>query len=295
MEDGYRTRRPRRRARVRVTCGVLLGAGALVLAACGSPGAAKTAPTTPPVATTAPPVSKTTTTVPSQVPATLYFVRGSTLGVAQRAVGASADPRYTAMQTLLGGPTPSELAAGLTTDIPPGTAIRGLEIRGGVATVNLSPEFITPAPPDALSARLAQIVYTLTGHPNVAKVAIQVSKIPIPSFAGVTIGQGVGRSQVTAALPPVLLEEPAVGSTVSGSLTVSGLTSTTGTYQIQLVDSTGRQVAATTNTSVPGSTFRVTLPLGSFTAGLGTVRIFATPTDAGQTPQLTSFTVPITS
>ncbi len=263
------------------------------LAACGSPGAAKTAATTPPVNTTVPTVPKTTTTLPAQVAVDLYFVRGSELGVAQRMIGNNTDPRYTAMQVLLGGPTPSEAAAGLSTDIPAGTQMRGLEVRGGTATVNISPEFIGPAPPDVLSARLAQVVYTLTAYSNVQKVAIQVSKIPLPSFAGVTIGQGVGRSQVTAALPPVLLEEPAVGSSVQGNLTVSGATSVNGTYQIQLVDSTGRQVAATTNTAVPGATFRLTLPLGSFTAGVGTIHIFATPSGAGQSPQSTSLSVPI--
>ncbi len=273
--------------------GALLGAAALGLAACSSGGLSKAPTTTTPVATTAPPVSKTTTTAPSEVSANLYFVRGTTLGVAARSVNASSDPRYTAMQALLGGPNPSEVNAGLGTAIPAGTTMRGLEIRGGVATINLSPQFLTPGPLDSQSARLAQIVYTLTGYPNVNRVAIQVSKLPLTNYAGLDLSSPVDRSQITAALPPVLLEAPAVGSSVHGSLTVSGLTSVNGTYEIELSDPTGRLVASTTNTAVPDATFQMTLPLGTFTAGLGTVRVFASPRDSSVPAQLTSFTVPL--
>jgi hypothetical protein len=267
---------------------------AVALSACGSSTLAKSPTTTGPVATTATTTPKTTTTAPTQVSANLYFVRGPNLGVAQRLVNAGADPHYLTVQALLAGPDATEIAAGLGTEIPAGTALRGLEIRGGVATINLSPQFITPGPPPSLAARLAQIVYTLTAYPNIGKVAIAVSKLPLTTFAGVNLSTPVGRSQVTAALPDVLLEAPAVGSTVHGaSVYLSGLTSFVGTFDIQLLDATGKLLAATTNTAVPSSTFTQTLPVRASSPNTGSLRIYARPSAPGQPVQVTSFQLPI--
>ena len=82
---------------------------------------------------------------------------GPRLGVADRSIASSADPRLAAVQALVSGPTATEAAAGLGTWIPPGTAVRGLQVRDGVATVNFSPQFAAAGPPADLSARLAQV------------------------------------------------------------------------------------------------------------------------------------------
>lgn len=274
---------------------VCVAVAAVALSACSSHGTLSKSPTTTgPVATTATTTARTTTTAPAQVATLLYFTRGTELGVAQRMLAASADPRYVAIQTLLAGPAATETAAGLTTQIPAGTTTRGLQIRSGVATLNLSPQFVTPGPAPLLAARLAQIVYTLTAYPNIGKVSIQVSKVPLTSFAGVNLSAPVGRSQVTAALPGVLLESPAVGSTVSGSsVSLSGLTSFVGTYDVQLVDATGKLLAATTNTAVSGATFTQTLPVRASSPSTGSLRIYARPSSPGQQIQVTSFPIPI--
>ncbi len=281
----------RRLALPAVTCSVSV----LILAACGgSPSSTRSTTTTKPSipTSTAP---KTSSTVPPQVAVTLYFVRGIDLGVAVRMINSSADPRDAALQALLSGPTPAEAAAGLGTLIPAGTTLRGLQVRGGVAAVNFSPQFVATGPPAALSARLAQVVYTLTAYPNVDRVALFVAKLPINSFAGVDTSSPVGRSQVTAALPGVLLEDPAVGSSVQGSLHTSGLTSINGTYDIQLVDSTGRLLASVTNTAVAGATFAQTIPFSFAYTGTGTVRVFARPSAPSQPVQETQFTVEVGS
>jgi hypothetical protein len=282
--------RPAQRALVPTVAALLV----LGLAACGNGSPSRSTSTTSPVATTVTAPPKTTTTAPAQVTTSLYFVRGTTLGVALRLVSASADPRYLAMQALVAGPSPTEAAAGLGTEIPAGTVVRGLQVRAGVATINLSPQFITPGTPASLSARLAEIVYTLTAYSNVARVAVQVGKIPLPSYAGVNLSAPVGRSQVTAALPAVLLENPAVGTTVHGSLQISGLTSFSGTYDVQLLDPGGRLLAAVTNSAVVGATFVQTVPFTApATAGIGTLRVFARPSTSGQPTQTVSFAIPI--
>ncbi len=183
---------------------------------------------------------------------------------------------------------------GLGTAIPTGTSLRGLQIRAGVATVNLSPEFTATAPPPVEAARLAQVVYTLTGYANVSRVSIQVGKVALTNFAGVDLTNPVGRSQVTAALPAVLLESPAVGDSVVGTLKVAGITSLAGTYEIQLVDPAGRLLAGVTDTAVVGGLFQQVIPLKGVTAPTtGTLTVFARPTSSSQLPQTVSLTVPV--
>ena len=267
----------------------------LILAACGGSSSSTRSTTTTKPSTTTSPATKTSTTVAPQVAVSLYFVRGTVLGVASRLINSSADPRYAALQALLSGPTPTEAAAGLGTWIPVGTTVRGLQVQLGVATVNFSPQFVTPGPPAVLAARLAQVVYTLTAYPNVERVVLRVAKLPINSFGGVDTSSPIGRNQLTAALPGVLLENPAVGGAVSGSLHISGVTSINGTYDIQLVDSTGRLLASVTNTAITGATFSQTIPFKLAYTGTGTIRLFARPSDPSQPVEATQFTVQVTS
>ncbi len=264
----------------------------LILAACGgSPSSIRSTTST----TSTSPKAKTSTTVAPQVPVRLYFVRGTVLGTASRMINSSADPRLAALQALLSGPTPTEAAAGLGTWIPTGTTVRGLQVQSGVATVNFSPQFVTPGQPAVLASRLAQVVYTLTAYPNVERVVLRVAKLPINSLGGVDTSTPIGRSQLTGTLPGVLLEDPAVGAIVSGSFRISGVTSINGTYDIQLMDPTGRLLASVTNTAVTGATFSQTIPIKPAYTGTGTIRLFARPSDPSQPVEAIQFTAQITS
>ncbi len=281
------------RNRRRLSLALLLALAVGAVACSGGTSSTSTSSTAHP-STTAPAKSTTTTTNPHpQLVLPLYFIRGTQLGVAHRVVNSASDPRYVAMQQLLGGPEPTEVLAGLGTAIPSGTVMRGLQIKNGVAVVNFSPQFAEPGPPASLSARLGQVVYTLTAYPNVKSVTIQVSKTQIVNFAGVNMTSPVGRSQVTAALPGVLLENPAVGDSVAGTLQLTGLTSITGTYDIQLVDASGRLLAALTNTAVVGATFSQTVPLAATTSKTATLRVFARPAAPTDPTQEYSLTLPI--
>lgn len=270
----------------------LLGIALLVSACSGNSTALTSTTTTLPPSTTVP-KSTTTTTSPGQHTYPLYFMRGTQLGVVARVASSSSDPHFSAMVALMGGTSASEVAAGLSTDIPAGTAVRGLEIRSGVATVNLSPQFVTPGPADSLAGRLAQVVYTLTSTPTVTQVVIEIAGTPIVNFAGVNLASPVDRSQVTAALPLILLEQPAVGASLLGKLAISGLTSASGTYVVQLLDPSGKLLASVTNTAVAGGTFLQSVPFTVSGPETGTVRVFARPTVSTQPVEQFQFTLPI--
>jgi len=265
----------------------------LLLAACsGNPSALTTTTTVPTTTTTTAPGS-TSTTVPLVRTYPLYFLRGTELGVADRTGPSTSDPHYTVMNDLLAGPVPTETAAGLGTEIPAGTAVRGLQIRSAVATVNLSPQFVTPGTPSSLADRLAQVVYTLTSSPSVTGVVIEIAGSRIVNFAGVDLTNPVGRAQVTAALPLVLLEQPAVGGKLVGSLTISGLTSTATSYVVQLLDPSGKLLTSVTNASAAGGTFSQSVQFTITAPETGTVKLFAQPTSSAKTAQMFQFTLPI--
>jgi hypothetical protein len=272
-----------------------LGLVAAALAACSGNSTALTSTTTtlPNTPPTTKATSTTTTTLPTQRNFLLYFLRGSQLGVSQRPVESANNPHFQAMTALVAGPNPTETAAGLSTDIPAGTTVRGLEIRNGIATVNLSPQFVTNAPAAQLAARVAQVVYTLTSSPGVTGVTIEVGGTQIVNLGGVNLTNAVGRDQVTGTLPLILLEQPAVGGSIAGSMTISGMTAGPGTYEVQLVDPTGRLLASVTNTAVSGGKFEQSVPITATSAETGTVRVFGRPTSTSQPVQEFQFSIPI--
>ena len=156
-----------------------------------------------------------------------------------------------------------------------------------------SPQYLALGPFASYSGRLAQIVYTLTAFPNVTSVAIEVGGQRIPDLANITLTSPVGRSQVTASLPGVLLEQPAVGGNLKSKLTISGLTSINGTYDVQLSDSSGKLLASATNTAVVGGTFQQSIPFTITAPEVGTIKVFSRPSKPSQAVQEFQFNLPI--
>ena len=83
------------------------------------------------------------------------------------------------MHALLAGPTPSERDDGLVTEIPAGAELLGVSLRDGVAHVKLDADMLRYRPNSVTFAlRVSQIVYTLTEHPRVRRVRIDVDGEP---------------------------------------------------------------------------------------------------------------------
>lgn len=71
----------------------------------------------------------------------VYLVKGESLEKVTRRVRKVPGIGRQAMEALLVGPTPAEVAAGLTTAIPAGTRLLGLVVEETTATVDLSPAY----------------------------------------------------------------------------------------------------------------------------------------------------------
>lgn len=257
---------------------------ALGLAACSSTPAAAP-PTSSTTSTTA--VSGTTTTGapatsttapagPTQV--SVYFLRTDTLAAAHRTVPATPQIGAAAVTALLAGPTAAERAAGLATAIPAGTRFLGLSITAGTATVDLSSQYESGGGSLSMSARLAQVVFTLTQFPTVGQVQFELDGRPVQVFGGegLILDHPVGRANYEELQPPILVESPAFGDTVVSPLRVRGTANVfEARLHVQLIDADGqvlvdRAVTASSGTGTRG-TFDVTLTFGAARSGPGTL------------------------
>ncbi len=186
-----------------------------------------------------------------------------------REVPATAAVARAAIEQLLAGPTEDERAHDLRvgtigTGIPEGTRLLGIDVAGGVATVDLSGEFasgdILGDERDAWAHRLAQVTFTLTQFPTVESVQFMVDGKPATAIEGHE-GSPIDlatRAAYADQLPAVFVDEPAWGGALTDPLTVSGIAQINGVspqFQAAIV-------SRTTDESLARQTVRPACPEG---------------------------------
>jgi hypothetical protein len=129
----------------------------------------------------------------------VYFPQGEQLvPVARPGSGVRA-----AVAALLAGPSRAETAKQFRSQIPPKTPLRSVSVAGGVATVDLGERFATGRDVEALSARIAQLVFTVTSVPRVKSVSVLVSGgVPLGLFPGYALSRPVTRAQAARPIVP---------------------------------------------------------------------------------------------
>jgi hypothetical protein len=115
-----------------------------------------------------------------------------------------------ALTALLAGPTKSEAARKIKTQIPSGTPLRAVAIKDRVATVDLGEKFANGTRFDSLSARVVQVVLTATRFPNVRAVRLLVKGgTPLGLFPGfVTLHPLTAKSILAPDQPPPTAPAP---------------------------------------------------------------------------------------
>lgn len=133
----------------------------------------------------------------------VWFARDGRLAEALRTYKPTRKVATAALDALLGGPVAAERAAGLSSEIPPGTRLLGITIANGVANVDLSSDYEAGADARTLQLRLAQIVYTLTQFPTVSYVRFSVEGTPVNVFSssGIVLDHPVGRAAYASLAP----------------------------------------------------------------------------------------------
>ncbi|MFA4965136.1 MAG: GerMN domain-containing protein [Thermoleophilia bacterium] len=268
--------RPRPRAVLAAVLVTLVAA----LAACG----AEPEPTATVTVTATPPASAGATGTPVATPAppttlSLYFLRGEKLGVAERRVPSTTMPATAALKALFEGPSPAEATAGLSSQVPPGTKLRALRIEGGVATVDLSARFAAGGGSLSLTARVAEVVYTLTQFPTVKAVDFRLEGAAVLALGGegLILEAGQRRADWREFEPLIFVEKPGVGAVLSSPFVLSGTASVfEGAFIARLVGGGSRlaDVPVQATRGAPGrGRFRETIAFDT-TSASGTVVVF---------------------
>jgi germination protein M len=291
-----------------VVLGVLIAATTVATTATGcgrsEPGTPQpTAPTG--TASSGPGTSSTPTTPPSSAPTTsappttqppgattgvsVYFLRGEKLIATRRQVQTPA-VASAAVSALLQGPTAAEQQAGMSSSVPAGTALRGIALQGELATVDLSGTFASGGGTLSMTARLAQVVFTLTRFATINRVNFQLDGTPVTVFGGegIILDHPQTRADYEDLSPAVLIESPTIGTTARSPLRVYGTANTfEAVFQLQVVDPSGRALAdrrvmATSGTGARG-TFDVTLRFTVPQSGLGKlIAWYSSPKDGSR-------------
>ena len=137
---------------------------------------------------------------------TVFFTRGELFGPVQRELRDPEAPLATAVGGLLAGPTAAERARGFRTAVPAGTALRGVSIEDGVATVDLSARFAAGGSTASVRTRLAQLVFTATQFPTVTAVRLLLDGRPVREVRRIAVEPPLGRADFapppTGGAPP---------------------------------------------------------------------------------------------
>jgi len=227
-------------------------------------------------------------------------VNEPTLVPVLRTVPRSPATATAAMRALLAGPSAKERAAELPikTLIPAGSKLLGIEISGGLATVDLSAEFASFTSDDAwdlgafsLHGRLAQVVYTVTQFTAVDRVNFKLEGKPVKVLFGMADPES-GSSEAIALdkpvtratyrdhyLPLIFVDRPAWGAALLNPGRVTGLANVfEAQFRIALLDRNDKilvdaPVLASCGTGCWGR-FDVTLKYDVSSAQWGTLRVW---------------------
>lgn len=159
---------------VRVAAGAALAGAALALAGCGVP--LDQEPRAINQTTVAPTTTVPTTAAPGGASVPVYFLNGDALQVQEFPVEGEVT-LGAALANVLGSP-PDDTSPTLHTAVPPGTRLRGAEVRDGLATIDLSGE-INDIGGLPQKEAFAQIVFTALGFDEVEQVRFLVDGKPV--------------------------------------------------------------------------------------------------------------------
>ncbi len=130
---------------------------------------------------------------------TVYFSRGERLAPVRRPLRPEQAPLKAALAELLAGPSPAERAQGIETLIPPGTRTVAVKTEGQTALIVFNRKLENYGGGSArVEGMIAQIVYTATEVPGVAKVWIKMSgeKELVLGGEGLVIDRPLSRGEV---------------------------------------------------------------------------------------------------
>ncbi|MEX2654063.1 MAG: Gmad2 immunoglobulin-like domain-containing protein [Acidimicrobiia bacterium] len=225
---------------------------ALTLAACNGESSSSTTTTSEPTTTTTaaptttttsePTTTTTTTTAPAfGDPVAVYvldpsgsngFRQGPFLYPISVAPLGGADEAEAALVTLLG-------ITGFDTAIPEDSSVDSLTMDGSTAVVDLSSEFESGGGTFSMTARLAQLTFTLTRVDGIDDVLLVEDGDPVTLFSseGLVLDGPMVREDFEDLVPGILVDFPAAGETVPSDFDISGVAAAfEGVFQLEVLE-----------------------------------------------------------
>ena len=201
------------------------------------------------------------------------------------------DPVYETLNFLLIGTAPGEEDAlpPLLSYIPEGTQLLGVEVAGGVATVDLSSEFARGrrhATPTS-GPGFAQVVFTLTRFPEIEAVRFLIEGVPSANLNATMTGEPATPADFADLLPPVMIDSPVYwASSGDNPLTVNGTANVfEATVSVELLDQHGTVLNEGFTTTTCGTgcrgEFAVALPYEVAEGQIGTLVAWETSMEDG--------------
>lgn len=247
------------RGRTSSRCLAILAVWLLVLTGCGgnetggtSTSSSPQTSTTVPTTTTSVPLITSTTGSAETAGLVVYFILEQLadesggpyiVPVFREAPDGDVSPSAV-VESLLDGPTADETSGtpAISTDIPEGTALLGVQVDSGTAAVDLSAEYDDGGGSASMFARLAQVVYTLTRLADIEEVSFSIEGQPVTTFSaeGIVLDGPQARDDYYDQLPPIFVDSPAWGQPVTSPLEVSGMSNVfEAVSQVLLTDDDG--------------------------------------------------------
>ena len=145
---------------------------------------------------------------------------------------------------------------GFGTSIPDGTALLGVTLEGGVATVNVSSEFEAGGGSLSMQMRLAQLVYTATQAASVDAMALEIDGEPVTTLGGegIIIDGPLSRSDFPDQAPAITVDSPERYDLVTSPVTIAGTANVfEATVSMRIVDAEGKLLSEGFDTATCGS------------------------------------------
>lgn len=218
----------------------------------------------------------------------LWFVRPDGVSVTVREVPEEERIGTRAMTELLNGPSALDAETEMTTAIPEGTTLLGLDISEGTATVDLSDEFDDGGGSASMLARVAQVVYTLTQFPTVEAVAFEMEGDPIDALGGegLILDEPQTRRDYEDDLAPIQVLKPAPGEDFYSGDMISGTANVfEATVSYRLIGPMGEKLAKGFTTATCGSgcrgDYEETITWMQEVEGIGILEVFESSAEDG--------------
>lgn len=277
--------------RARLTVPVAL----LLIAACGAGSSSAVQPRssrTPAAATVTP-----SATAQPGLSVNVYYLRREKVASVHRDVrvayglGAAATVR-----SLLAGPTERERSLGLSTAIPARSRLLGLSIKHGTADVNLNAAYESGGGSLSMSARLMQMVFTLTQFTPVQRVTFRIDGKHVTTFGGegIMLDHPVSRANYHSFLPPIFVDYPAIGETVADPITVHGVANVfEGQFFVEVTTASGKVLVRKAVHAAMGHYANFTAELRLTVPKAGPGRVTAFDYSAKDGSRIATYVVPV--